>query len=183
MNRSCPSCGAPHYGTFFCVVCQRPLPRIAVPMVPTTGTKKMDVMEDSPAVRAGFFRRLAAFGLDWLTLSIIADILRLAYRFGSKAGAGEMHPEVMMGFSTFLFILYFTLTTGEGGQTLGKMILGIKVQRTDGSEVSYVRALARTLSYAVSFFFTTFLGFLWVLWDRKKQGWHDKIAGTEVIRV
>ncbi len=154
-----------------------------VPLVHTIDIKNMNVMGDSPKVRAGFFRRLAAFSLDWLTLSIIADILRLAYRFGRKAGAGGMHPDVLVGFSTLLFILYFTLMTGEGGQTLGKMILGIRVQRTDGSAVRYLRALVRTLSYIVSFFFTTFLGFLWVLWDKKKQGWHDKIAGTEVIKV
>ena len=41
----------------------------------------------------------------------------------------------------------------------------------------------RTLGYAVSVFFVTFLGFLWALWDKKNQAWHDKIAGTVVIRV
>jgi len=91
--------------------------------------------------------------------------------------------DLAVGLSTVLFLLYFTLFTGEGGQTLGKMVLGIRVQRVNGSPVGYGRALVRTLGYIVSFFFSTFLGFLWVLWDKKKQAWHDKIAGTEVVKV
>ena len=92
-------------------------------------------------------------------------------------------PAVAMFFSTLLFLLYFTLFTGDGGQTLGKMFLGIRVQRMDGSPVGYRCALLRTIGYIVSVFFGTFLGFLWALWDRNNQTWHDKIAGTRVIKI
>ena len=44
--------------------------------------------------------------------------------------------------------------------------------------VALVRGLASTLSVIV-----LFLGFLWMIWDREKQTWHDKIAGTVVIRL
>jgi uncharacterized RDD family membrane protein YckC len=54
--------------------------------------------------------------------------------------------------------------------------------RYDGGPLTFsvalVRALAATFS-AVAFF----LGFFWIGWDPDKQGWHDKIAGTEVIRL
>jgi uncharacterized RDD family membrane protein YckC len=79
-------------------------------------------------VKAGFLRRFAALALDWLTLSIIADIVRFAYMVGSGTDLGMAHLDVAMGLSAALFIIYFTLMTGEGGQTLGKMLLGIKVQ-------------------------------------------------------
>jgi len=134
-------------------------------------------------IRAGFFRRLAAFAIDWLVLSILADIVSLAYRFGSGADPGIVHLNIALGFSSVLFILYFTLFTGEGGQTLGKMLLGIRVQGLDGSTIGFGRAFLRSMGYFVSVFFMTFLGFLWALWDKKNQSWHDKIAGTEVVKV
>jgi uncharacterized RDD family membrane protein YckC len=143
----------------------------------------MQVVEQLSGVKAGFFRRLAAFAIDWLTLSIIADIVRFAYRFGSGTDPWMIHVDIAMGLSLVLFLLYFTLLTGEGGQTLGKMLLGVRVQRMDGSNVGYGRSFIRALGYTVSIFFGSFLGFLWALWDRNNQTWHDKIAGTEVIRV
>ena len=180
-TRTCPSCGATNYGTIFCTSCKKPLRgSLSTPsgMIGVQFTRK-----EQPAVRAGFFRRLAAFALDWLTLSIIADIVRFAYRIGSGTDPGMAHLDIALFLSAVFFILYFTLLTGEGGQTLGKMLLGIRVQRTDGSPVGYGRAFMRTLGYGVSVFFMTFLGFLWALWDKKNQAWHDKIAGTVVVKV
>ncbi|UCF87994.1 MAG: RDD family protein, partial [bacterium] len=99
------------------------------------------------------------------------------------ADPGMAQMNAALGFSAALFILYFTLLTGEGGQTLGKMLLGIRVVAENGSRVGYGRSLLRAIAYIVSFFFGTFLGFLWALWDRKNQAWHDKIAGTIVVKV
>jgi uncharacterized RDD family membrane protein YckC len=140
-------------------------------------------IQEQPAAKAGFFRRFAAFAIDWLTLSIIADIVRFAYRFGSGTDPWMIHLDIAMGLSLVLFLLYFTLLTGEGGQTLGKMLLGVRVQGMDGSPVGYGRSFIRTLGYIVSIFFGSFLGFLWALWDRNNQTWHDKIAGTRVVKV
>ena len=179
-TRVCPTCNTPDYGTPFCVACQQPMVRER-PGSP--GFVEIQELESVPMVKAGFFRRLTAFAIDWLFLSIISDILAYVYRFGSGTKAGALHMDAAMGFSVVLFILYFTLFTGDGGQTLGKMVLGIKVRNVDGSSVSYRCALLRTLGYIVSVFFGTFLGFLWALWDKKNQTWHDKIAGTRVIKV
>jgi uncharacterized RDD family membrane protein YckC len=132
---------------------------------------------------AGFFRRLGAFAVDWITLSILADIVRFAYSSGGDAKGDIMSLDAAMILSAALFLLYFTLLTGEGGQTLGKKILGIRVVRTDGSPITYSRAFLRAFGYSISTFFFTFLGFLWAAWDRKKQAWHDKIADTVVIKT
>lgn len=182
MSRICPSCGTPDYGTPFCVACQKPMVR------ESPGSPDLVEIQDFelvPIARAGFFRRLTAFAIDWLFLSIISDILEFAFRLGSgtRSAAGYMSADMAVFFSTLLFILYFTLFTGDSGQTLGKMALGIRVRRIEGSPVGYRCALLRTLGYIVSFFFGTFLGFLWALWDKNNQTWHDKIAGTIVIRV
>jgi uncharacterized RDD family membrane protein YckC len=48
--------------------------------------------------------------------------------------------------------------------------------------MTFVVALVRSLAAAFSVI-VLFLGFLWIAWDRDKQGWHDKIAGTIVVRL
>jgi uncharacterized RDD family membrane protein YckC len=180
MSRTCPSCGASNYGTIFCTSCQKPM---AGSLSTPSGMIGAQFTPEPPETKAGFFRRFAALALDWLILSVIADIVRFAYRLGIDADSGMLHLDAAMGLSVVLFLLYFTLFTGEGGQTLGKMLLGIRVQNLDGSSLGYGRALVRALGYFISIFFMTFLGFLWALWDKNNQTWHDKIAGTEVIRV
>ena len=58
----------------------------------------------------------------------------------------------------------------------------LQVVRTDGAPLTFVVALVRGLAATLSVF-VFFLGFLWIAWDNSKQGWHDKIAGTEVVRL
>lgn len=66
--------------------------------------------------------------------------------------------------------------------TPGKMILGIKIVDANTLEKpSSGKLIGRYLSYYISML-PLCLGFLWVAWDSKKQGWHDKIVGTLVIR-
>jgi uncharacterized RDD family membrane protein YckC len=67
------------------------------------------------------------------------------------------------------------------GQTLGKMALGIKVIGADGAPVSWGKAILRYVGYIVSGLVLG-LGFIWVAFDARRQGWHDKIAGTYVVR-
>ncbi len=179
MSRSCPHCGAPDYGTPFCVSCQRPFVRDAV--APPAAAVP-DAVAPAALVPAGFFRRFFAFALDWIILSVLADLLSFAYRLGTGSSEGMMSLNASLILSFVIFLLYFTLLTGEGGQTLGKMVLGIRVVAEEGTPVRMSRALVRTLSYILSSFLFC-LGFLWALWDKRKQAWHDKVAGTIVIRV
>ena len=107
----------------------------------------------------------------------------MSYQLGFGKKGFAMNIDVVMGLSTILAILYFTLLIGDGGQTFGKKIFRIRVIQTNGMSVSYGKALARSLGYILSFFLGTLLGFLWALWDRKNQTWHDKIAGTIVVKI
>ncbi len=69
------------------------------------------------------------------------------------------------------------------GATLGKMALGIKVVKQDGSgNINVVEGFLREVvgKFLSSFFL---LGYLWMLWDVNKQTWHDKIAGTLVVKA
>jgi len=61
-------------------------------------------------------------------------------------------------------------------------VLKLQVVRSDGQSVTFLAALVRALAAAFSVI-VLLLGFLWIAWDRDKQGWHDKIAGTVVVRL
>jgi uncharacterized RDD family membrane protein YckC len=58
----------------------------------------------------------------------------------------------------------------------------LKVVRLDGSPLTFAATLVRALAAAFSVV-VLFLGFLWIIWDKEKQGWHDRIAGTVVVRL
>lgn len=68
------------------------------------------------------------------------------------------------------------------GTTLGGIVLGIKGTREDGRPMDFAVALVRHLASYLSAA-ALFLGFFWAGWDKKKQSWHDKIAGTVVVKV
>ncbi|HEX7050626.1 MAG TPA: RDD family protein [Longimicrobiales bacterium] len=92
---------------------------------------------------------------------------------------GLMHD---LGLSFGWLALYFTaFLTRWQGLTPGKRLLGIRVIRLDGKPIGWWFAFERFGGYgaAVS---TGLLGFLQILWDRNRQGIHDKIAGTVVVR-
>lgn len=73
-------------------------------------------------------------------------------------------------------IIFWTLI----GQTIGKYTMGLRVVRMDGNRITLFTSIRRVLGYAVSILFFG-LGFVWILINNQRQGWHDKIAGTCVI--
>jgi uncharacterized RDD family membrane protein YckC len=68
------------------------------------------------------------------------------------------------------------------GTTIGGIVCALKVVRVDGREVDFTVALVRGLA-AVFSFVALGIGFFWVGWTRERQGWHDLIAGTVIVRV
>ena len=66
--------------------------------------------------------------------------------------------------------------------TPGKMVLGLKVVDADsGTPLSVGQSIIRYLGYYIASI-PLLLGLLWVGWDKKKQGWHDKLAKTVVVK-
>jgi uncharacterized RDD family membrane protein YckC len=59
------------------------------------------------------------------------------------------------------------------------MILGVRVISVDGGPVSFWQSIRRFVGYLISFIL--YLGYLWILVDDRRQGWHDKIANTLVV--
>ena len=148
---------------------------------------------------AGFWRRLIAFMIDSTIVTIIfiflCIIASLSFFFGAISADNSAvlnnlaNPK---GFSSILLVImvfyiaintaYFTYFHGTTGRTPGKMLLGLQVYCADGTEVTFGIAFLRAVGYLVSSLLGTIpLGFIWAAFDKKKQAWHDKIAGTVVI--
>ncbi|EKF82833.1 hypothetical protein MCRH_1828 [Moraxella catarrhalis RH4] len=74
------------------------------------------------------------------------------------------------------------MVLGKKGATPGKMLFGLQVRDAKtGQFISVPRALLRYFSYLISSVILC-LGLIWVGFDKKKQGWHDKIAKTVVVK-
>jgi uncharacterized RDD family membrane protein YckC len=88
---------------------------------------------------------------------------------------------IVAGLTVLLLVMNLVVLAGANGQTAGMRILGIYIVRVDGSRFTRKRAALRHLvGYPLSMA-GFFLGFLWMLWDPRQQGWHDKLAGTIVV--
>jgi uncharacterized RDD family membrane protein YckC len=80
----------------------------------------------------------------------------------------------------FLHIFYFTLFHAVSGQTIGKMIMGIRVVTRDDKSLSPAVAFLRWTGYILSFV-PLASGFLWSAVDKEHCAWHDRLAQTKVI--
>ncbi len=121
--------------------------------------------------RAGFWIRVAAALLDAILIGIVFGMLSNFWFF---RGFGDVPP--------LWFAVYCTVMWATKGTTIGGIICGLKIVRLDDRPVDWgvavVRALGGFLSLAVAG-----LGFIWVAFDNDRQSWHDKIAGTTIVRV
>jgi uncharacterized RDD family membrane protein YckC len=129
---------------------------------------------------AGFWQRAAASLIDWLIVIVILIPLLIVV-FGMRElsldpaeHSWDLLVPLVIGAAVVGFWRYC-------GATPGKVALGVRiVDARDGSAPSTLRLVVRLLAYLVSAIPMS-LGFLWIGIDRRKQGWHDKIARTIVI--
>jgi uncharacterized RDD family membrane protein YckC len=126
--------------------------------------------------KAGFWVRFFAVVIDLIGVGIVSNII---------SGLVSSDPMSATGSSinTLIGVLYFCYfwSAQGGGQTLGMRVLNIKVVRTDGSQLTILQAFIRYIGLIVSIA-CVFIGVIWAAFDANKQGWHDKIAGTYVVR-
>jgi uncharacterized RDD family membrane protein YckC len=100
---------------------------------------------------------------------------------GGMAG-GLFGHHVNLPFKLIIALAYFAGMWAWKGMTVGGVVLRLQVVRQDGGPLTFLVALVRALAAAFSAV-VLFLGFFWIAWDNDKQGWHDKIAGTVVVRL
>jgi len=123
--------------------------------------------------RATFFARFGALLIDAILLTVIGFLIR----FGIGQVAGSLVALVIgIGY-------YGYLEGSTSGQTLGKRALGIRViDFRTGGPIGFGRAVIRYFSRILSTI-PCLLGYFWMLWDKERQTWHDKLATDVVVPV
>lgn len=164
---------------------EHPSPPAPPPAQPAAAASSLAVDESGPAVgaadpqppasaaaadlslfpKAGFPNRLGAVLLDIVLVALVGSVLDLD---GSVSFA--------------LFLAYHVVFWGWKGTTVGGIVCQLRVIRTDGAPLRFSDALIRGLA-AIFSVMVVGLGWLWFVWDVHRQAWHDKIAGTYVVRV
>ena len=122
---------------------------------------------------AGFWIRVLATLLDNIIIGIPLNIVFLI--LGDEGGASSQ------GLQTLILALYTIILWVRWGRTVGGRIVGLRLVRVDGQPITYGTAVVRYLMLIVSIV-ALLLGVIWVAFDKRKQGWMDKAAGTFVIR-
>jgi len=145
----------------------------------------MEVSEQEVGVEyAGFWIRLGAYILDGIILNIISFILGFILGFGLAFSSASLDAISAMSyvFGIILGLVYYVGFWTWWGQTPGKMAVRIKIVRTNGAPIGVGGSIVRYIGYFVSSIILL-IGFLWIAFDRRKQGIHDKIADTYVVKL
>jgi uncharacterized RDD family membrane protein YckC len=151
-------------------------PALGLPLVDDAAAGAVPLVASLPLIisaatlpRAGFWRRLLATLLDAVVVSLTLGLLHRVWpNFG--------------GVFPFWLAIYCISLWATKGATIGGIICGLKVVRLDDRPVSWSVAAVRGLSAFLSLAIAG-LGFIWVAFDDDKQSWHDKIAGTTIVKV
>ena len=131
----------------------------------------------------GFGQRLAAFAIDALVLFVVVGPLVFAlygrgYIARPAGGFAGFWSFALQAAAPALAVILFWRYCGA---TPGKIAVSAKiVDARSGGRPGTGRLVARFFAYIASGL-PLFLGFVWIAIDRRKQGWHDKIAGTVVV--
>lgn len=123
--------------------------------------------------RASLLIRLGALFLDVLLVALIVGFLSDLLPRSVRSGPPGLLP---------LLALYGAILWKMKGTTIGGIICGLKVVRVDGRDLDWPTAIVRALGCFLSLVVAG-LGFIWIAIDDEKQSWHDKIAGTIVVRM
>lgn len=123
------------------------------------GLPAVDLLE-----RVAFWPRLGAAAIDFIIVMATVQFL----------GADFLFPYLWLGYHIAFWAWRAT--------TIGGVVLNLRIVRLDGAPVTFAVAAVRSLASIFSII-PIGLGFLWASWDENTQSWHDKIAGTTIVRV
>jgi uncharacterized RDD family membrane protein YckC len=122
---------------------------------------------------SGFWRRAGAAILDGIIVEVVGSLL--SGLLGASFGISIVN--LVIG------VAYYSYLEGVRGQTVGKMAVGVKVVDAETAEmIGLARGIGRYFARILSTIVFG-LGYFWMLWDPRKQTWHDKLARSVVIRT
>lgn len=128
---------------------------------------------------AGFWIRVFASIIDTVIFSII--LMPLMMMFGVSSNPEELFGTTYIMLNLVIIAAVIALWAYKGA-TPGKMVTKIKiVDASTGDNISLGKSIIRYIGYIIGSI-PLCLGFFWVAFDHKKQGWHDKMAGSIVVK-
>lgn len=157
------------------------------------GTRALPAHFQAPRLYAGFWRRAAAWFIDFLIFSTTQTVLVLFFGTwllvpwallggGHGAAMARLVDAGLQPFGIVVVWLYFAVCESSGWQaTVGKLALGLKVTDEYGRRIGFARATGRYFGKFVSAL-SLFVGFMLAGWTARKQALHDLMAGCCVVR-
>ena len=122
-----------------------------------------------------------SYQVDPSTGLLVATATTQAALTTMSATLGPLVDQLFVAFSLVQGV-YFTVLWSLRGASLGQELLGVEVRRvTDGQRLSLARGWLRIFGFFIDGIALD-IGFAWAAFDSRKQGWHDKIAGTVVVK-
>ena len=152
----------------------------------------LDSQDNQTHQYAGFWIRFIAFVIDSIAATIliapviyfpVGEIKIEDYNLQDPAQLTELlnRLSIQLSIETVIFGIIFILFWTFKSATPGKLLMRCSiVDAKSFGKASNTQNIIRYLGYFVSMF-PAFLGFIWIAFDTRKQGWHDKMAGTVVI--
>jgi len=145
-------------------------------------------LETKPVVYAGFWLRVGAAIIDGIIIWVVQTILTLLL-----FGAMSIDSQNLSGYNVILLVIFYMIVlvlnwvyyagmeSSARQGTSGKIAVGVKVTDLNGDRIGFANATGRYFSKIISAIIL-FIGFLMVAFTEKKQGLHDQIAGTLVVK-
>ena len=140
---------------------------------------------------AGFWIRFAAYMIDYVLLvSLNYIVLTHLFKNPMIVSLSESMPiekailtANMLEFLyfAFFFIIYFSFMHARWQATLGKMVVKIKVMNADGSSNGFIKMFMREIVKSIGSI-PLFMGYIIIFFNDEKQGWHDKLLKTHVVK-
>jgi uncharacterized RDD family membrane protein YckC len=150
----------------------------------TAPTPPAGAIPAAPVRYAGFWIRVVAWIIDGIALAILTTALA-PLSGGSMVtvqGNGYTINYAANALGTLVGLVYFVGLWTWRGQTIGMMPFGLYVVSVQtGTKPDLLRSFLRYVGLIISFV-VLLLGVIWVAFDGRKQGWHDKLANTLVVR-
>ena len=143
-------------------------------------TNQVEKTERDDLEYAGFWIRAWAFVIDGFLIALVTTPLSSTmFGFAYIATTDLLLDFLVSSLLPAALVILFWVYKGA---TPGKMAISAKVvDAVTGEHPSTPRYIARYVGYLLSFL-PLGLGFIWIAFDKRKQGWHDKLSGTVVVR-
>ncbi|MEY3002715.1 MAG: hypothetical protein RLZZ428_1090 [Pseudomonadota bacterium] len=138
--------------------------------------------DETNVIYAGFWKRFAAYIIDFFVLFIPSFIIgfTIGMTYGNILTTDELEGLNNLVGIVISWLYWAVMESSPKQATLGKMALGIKVTNLNGERISFARASGRFFGKIVSSLLLL-IGFIMIAITKKKQGLHDKMAGTLIV--